>query len=202
MGLTQQARADAVRTDRLLSRAGGAVGGSDGEGVAFVVLPRGAAGATHHLVFPHSVGDDGAEGLRDSDDIAIIDVVVERQHVEEFAELAEANAVSSVAEAGCARFELWRSAAEPGRFVLFKAYRDRLKRRYLVEDGGAPANPLSDLGSASASSPTESSHWSLSDSAHTHDWSPPGSPLCDPAPVTAPAAPPQGGAPPSATGGA
>lgn len=44
--------------------------------------------------------------------------------VEAFAAAASANAAASVNEPGCLRFEVYRVADDPTRFVLFEAYRD------------------------------------------------------------------------------
>ena len=48
--------------------------------------------------------------------------------VEAFAAAAAANAAASVLEPGCRRFEVYRVAGEPTRFVLFEIYADQAAR--------------------------------------------------------------------------
>jgi autoinducer 2-degrading protein len=48
--------------------------------------------------------------------------------VEAFASAAAANAAASVLEPGCVRFEVYRVAGEPARFILFEAYADQAAR--------------------------------------------------------------------------
>ena len=55
--------------------------------------------------------------------VTVVHVRVKEGHIEDFIEASRLNHEASIQEPGNARFDVLQSAEEPGRFILYEAYR-------------------------------------------------------------------------------
>ena len=55
--------------------------------------------------------------------VTVVHVRVKAGHIEDFIEASRLNHGASIQEPGNARFDVLQSAEEPGRFILYEAYR-------------------------------------------------------------------------------
>jgi autoinducer 2-degrading protein len=60
--------------------------------------------------------------------VALIALQIRADAVDVFAEAARTNAVATILEPGCERFEVYRETADPTRFALFEIFRDQAAR--------------------------------------------------------------------------
>ena len=55
--------------------------------------------------------------------VTLVQVHVKPEYINEFIAATRANHLASIREPGCLRFDVLQSADDPGRFILYEAYR-------------------------------------------------------------------------------